>query len=291
VEINIYIDVLFLTNYLFDSLLLWVTGRLLRTGLNPIYLLSAAAIGALYAVLSFFMKIPLWLSLSLRLMVACLMVMVAYRPRSLRIFCRFSAVFLVSSLTTGGSFLCLIYAGGIGARLGSVLYNGNLYINLPAYGILALFLSCFFLLRGLLSVSGRIRATGHNIVPLRICLGKRSVRLRGFCDSGNLLKGQDGRGVMITEERLVKPLLMQEGLWLTTVNYQTLQGKGRLRAFLPDAMYLEKGRALIPVTPLYVGLSSEPLDLYQHWDAVLPHNFEEVKNYEIQNQDPAAKAM
>ncbi|MBO5981343.1 MAG: sigma-E processing peptidase SpoIIGA, partial [Clostridia bacterium] len=53
-EIILYGDVYFLINFLFDTLLLYITARITNTPFKPWRLLLAAALASVYAVLSLF---------------------------------------------------------------------------------------------------------------------------------------------------------------------------------------------------------------------------------------------
>lgn len=285
-EIKIYIDVLLLFNLLINYLLLWLTGLLLRCRLKTARVLAAAFLGAVYAVLTFFWEAPAVYSLAGKAAVGALMEAIAFRPRCLKAWGRYTAVFYSIVLLTGGAAYALLYCSGAGAFMGAVYRNGSFYINLPVYLLVFLLLFCYFLLHTALNLGARLTAAGKQVVSLRVQLGDESVRLRAFYDSGNFLSDRRGRGVILAEWKSLRPLFhgvkTPERVPVHTVKIacRSLSGQTELKAFLPDAVYQEGKRRQISVAPVYIGMVQEPLDFYNNWDAILPRDFEGVAHYE-----------
>ncbi|MGN1058858.1 MAG: sigma-E processing peptidase SpoIIGA [Clostridia bacterium] len=296
-EIKIYIDVLLLINLLFNYLLLWLTGLLLRRHVHTLRLLAIALIGALYAVCVFFLPDLTLYTLPGKLAMGVIMAAAAYRPRCLKALIKYICVFYAAVFILGGAAFCFFYFSDSGALLGAIYRNGTLYINLPVYRLLLLTGLCYGILKATFALGARMAAAGKQIIPLRIVLNGRSVLLKGFYDSGNLLQDPGGRGVIITEWRCVQPLFgracapEEADIAFADIPYHTLQGQGKLKAFRPDAMYREQGRRLIPAAPVYIGIVNEPLNYYNNWDAILPHDFEGVENYETSSDPKAVQAF
>ncbi len=285
-EIKIYIDVLLFINLLFNYLLLWMTSLLLHRPIKTLRLLIAASGGALYAVCVFFLPASFLYSLLGKLMMGAIMVTVAFRPGCLRACMKVICVFYVTLFIIGGAAFYLFYFADAASLSNAVQHNGSLYINLPLHYLLLLVVLCHMLAKTAFSLCTRISAAKRHIVSLHVVLNGRSVPLRGFCDSGNLLRDHQDRGVMITKWQCVRPLFKnvetpeKSDVSLLTFPYHTLQGAGRIKAFLPDAMYIEKKHQWIPLEPLYIGIIYDDLDYYNNWDTILPHDFEEVEHNE-----------
>ena len=286
-EIKIYVDVLFFINLLFNYLLLWMTGILLRQHAGACRQLFSAAFGALYAVCIFFLPVAVFYALPGKLLIGMLMVLLTYRPHSLLAWLKCSCVFFATVFILGGISLSCVFFYGETALQGILYRNGALYMNLPVSLLLILFALCYGILKVAFSLGAKMNAVGKQIITLHVVLGERIVTLRGFYDSGNLLQDRHGRGVMITEKKRVVPLFESQKNLKTSLaqfHFKTLKGHGKLQGFLPDAMYREEGRRLIPVAPCYVAVTDEPLNYYHNWDTILPHNFEGVENDESRTQ-------
>ena len=285
-EIKIYIDVLLLINLLFNYSLLWTTSLLLRHSIKTLRLLMAAFGGALYAVCVFFLPASFLYGLLGKLIMGAIMAAVAFRPGCLRAFVKVTCVFYLTVFIIGGAAFSLFYFADAAALPNAVQHNGSLYINLPMHYLLLLIVLCHMLAKTAFALCTRISAAKRRIVTLRVVLNGCFVLLRGFCDSGNLLRDHQDRGVMITKWQCVRPLFKnvetpeKSAVSLLTFPYHTLQGAARIKAFLPDAMYIEKKHQWIPLEPLYIGIISDDLDFYNNWDTILPHDFEEVEHNE-----------
>ena len=146
------------------------------------------------------------------------------------------------------------------------------------------------ILKTAFSIGAAISARGKDILSLEVFYRGKTLSLRGFHDSGNLLRKQpEGQGVIICGWDTVKPLfrplksldeLIRTEKGLCLIPYNTLSGSGQLPCFCPDAVYIKKGRCLLRTEEVWIGVSNENPDYYHNWDAILPHDFKGVENYE-----------
>ena len=79
-EIKIYVDVLWLVNFILNYLLLWMTGLLLRQPRLTLRLACAASFGALYAVCIFFLPVSVLYTIPGKAAVGMLMTAIAFPP-------------------------------------------------------------------------------------------------------------------------------------------------------------------------------------------------------------------
>ena len=128
-EIKIYIDVLLLMNTVFDYLLLWVTGFLLKRRVETLRLLMVSFFGGLYAVCVFFLPDFMY-HLPCKLFVGALLVILAFKPKSFRLCVQYISVFLTAVFLLGGvAFFALFYTR-LGSCFGAAYRNGSFYINI-----------------------------------------------------------------------------------------------------------------------------------------------------------------
>lgn len=281
-EIKIYIDVLLLVNTVFDYLLLWVTGFLLKRREGTLRLLIVSFFGGLYAVCVFFLPDFMY-HLPCKLFVGALLVTVAFKPGNFRLCIQYIAVFLTVVFMLGGLSFFMLFYTGLGSCFGAAYRNGAFYINMPVYLLLLLAFGCCIVLKTAFSVGAKLAATGKQIEVLRIRLNGYTTKIKGFCDSGNRMRDCFGNGVIVAEWKSLKPLFSnavspeEVQIEWKKIPFRALHGKGQLLAFMPEELWLEKGRRLIAVEPLYIGITTENLDFYHNWDAILPYDFENVE--------------
>lgn len=277
-EIKIYIDLLFLTNFYFDAFLLWLTCLLLHQKPKVSRFLLASAFGGLSGILLFFIPSNIFVSALAKFLLGALMLLICAPAHCLRAFLKHLALFFSLSFCAGGIVSALLLQTGLGALLGAAQSGGIWYLNLPFLTLPLLLISGYLIMRKTLSFSAL--TDNRSLYPLEIHYNGKSVTLTGFYDSGNLMKSADGRGVIVMDYATVSPLLHDispDDLPLSIPCY-TLQGKGYLPAFLPDKIYIKKGPTKREIKPFCVALSKSPI--HHHWKAILPRDFKEMTPYE-----------
>ena len=300
-EIKIYIDVLLITNWIFNYLLLWLSSLLLGSRVSFLRLALGALLGALYAVCVFFLPDSWLYSLAGKLAIGMLMAALSFRPHCLRACLKSVCVLYVVTLLYGGTAFCLFFFSDAASLLGSVYRNGSLYVNVPLGVLLLLSVGCYLLLKVVFSLGACLSLRGKQIYKLRVIYRGQTLRLRAFYDSGNFLRDEiSGKSVIITQWDVAKHLFqdsktLKEALShepdFITLPYITLQGESLLAAFLPDAIYTENGRQVTQTKVFYIGLVDQTLDDYHNWDAILPHDFEGENQHEKHLDQKAADAV
>lgn len=198
----VYIDSLFLLNFLLDYLALLLTGKVAGEPLRRLKIALGALGGAIYAVSIFW---PGWSFLShfaVRLSVGLLMVMIAYGTtrRLLRVFLLFLAV----SAGLGGGVYALSCLGA-GVDMMEGVATTSIDLRLIILG--------GFLAYSLLSLAGRklARHGGDELRRVEVSLEGKAVSLTALVDSGNTLTDPvSGRPVLVAEGERLSPLLPPE---------------------------------------------------------------------------------
>ena len=286
-EITVYIDVLFCTNFIFDYLLLWLTGLLTSCSARLWRMLLAAATGALYSVFVFFFPgLPLGSAIP-KLLAGAAMCVLCFRPGKWQTFLRSLCIFYAVSFLYGGIIYAFLSATGIASRFGVIWQNGVLYLNLPLVPLFCLSLGCYLLLSLALRSGSYLQNLRRKIVSFSVCYQGKTVSLRGLYDSGNLLQNPaDGKSVIIAEWEAVAPLFPGKSYGDVTrlIPYETLSGKGLLPIFLPHSILVGKEAE---TENFYIGLVEKRLDRDKRWNAILPHNFKGVSSLETRTEPDA----
>lgn len=190
----IYIDSLFLLNFVIDYLLLLLTGKVTGSPLCRWRIALAAALGASYSVLCAVVKLPILTHPVLKLAVAVLLVLLAYGH--CRCLLRCVLIFLALSAAFGGGLYAL-----------ELMLGRPLILSVPT---ILLFSAAAY---GVLSLAGR-KLARHGPAELRritVQLGSRSTTLTALLDNGNTLTDpMTGRGVLVAEGDSLASLLPPE---------------------------------------------------------------------------------
>lgn len=286
-EIKVYIDVLFFTNFIFDYLLLWLTGLLCRSSSATFpRLFSAACVGALYATLMFFLPVSFLYALPCKLLIGILMVALTFRPRRIRLLVQYACIFYTVSAFLGGAAFSFFYFSGSSGTFGAVFRNGSMYINIPTYQLLLLAIFCMPVVRFAFFCGKKMLQNAQKTTELSVEYEGKALRLHGFYDSGNRLQeAVSGKSVIIAQWNRAKHFFPdcrhpEDVKGLIPIPFHTLTEDGLLYAFLPDAIYILKKHTKIQTETVYIGLIDRTFDHHQNWDAILPHDFEGENHYE-----------
>lgn len=172
----VYVDLLWLLNFVANHLLLLGAGRLAGAGLRRWRIALGAALGAGYAVALFLPGLG-WLSLlPCKLAVAVLMVVCAYGGE-VRLW-RVLGLFFAASAALAGAVLGFEWLGNTTLTLQS----GVLYTQMDLRLLLVVFLACYFVFSVLLRRLGA--HGGRELVHLELTFPQRVVSMTALHDTG-----------------------------------------------------------------------------------------------------------
>lgn len=174
----VYIDLLFLLNFIANYLLLLAAGRMAGAVLRRWRIGLGAAAGALYAVLVFLPWLG-WLAHWLcKLAAGVLIALIAYGGE--RYLLRVAVLFFGASAALAGAVLGLELLGNVSLTLDHGVFYSQLDIRL----LLLLFVACYFVLSLFFRRIGR---HGGELVGLEIALNGGVVVLTALRDTGHTL--------------------------------------------------------------------------------------------------------
>ncbi len=283
----IYADVLVVLNLLIDGLLLRLCGLLAKTKPQTKWrLFLGALIGGLSSLLLLLPPLPEFSLFALRLLMATLMVWVAYGFVTWRRFLALCGWLLGTGLLFGGGVFALWY---FWAPKGLVIHNQQIYFQVSLLQLLGVVCACY----GLIWLICQMRAgatspaLGHQII---VCLGEKSITIPALLDTGNrLIDPFTGLPVLVCRPEALRPLLQEELYTLCMekspaevlacgitkppmhcMPYHTASGHGLMLVFLPDAIFISDGKKNRPAPDSVVGISPTLLAGRGEFQALLP---------------------
>lgn len=293
---TVYLDEVFLGNWLMNFAILWVTARFGRLTVSVGRLGAAAAVGAVYALAVFFPAGYMLLGAPVKILVSLLMTACAFAPLSWRRFLTAVFIFYLASFALGGLVFGIGYFLG-GTGLHQVFPGGP---NFPQRYLWPAVLGAL----AAAWVAGRVgavylrRRALQNLFAIPVvvtCEGKR-VTVKGLVDTGNqLCDPLTSRPVIVVETEALRDLLPRElpGLlageqgpdlhalaasvadrgWATRfrlIPYRSLgQTGGLLPGFRPDKVELRYGGELVAVPGVVVALYDRKLSADEDYRALL----------------------
>ncbi len=207
-EQTVYVDIFFLINFSMDFLCFFITAKLLGSRFSVKRVTIASLLGGVYACASLFLYTDGVLSVAIDLAVALAMSAVAvWRRGNIREVIGFGVVYAAASVVLGGAMTVLFSLFnrlGIDKMLGSEGESDGLSVWL--FVLLAAISAGATLFFGGFFKKKSTRKEG----TLEIVYGGKELRLRAFCDSGNLLVDPiSAKPCVIVEAKEMEKILEQ----------------------------------------------------------------------------------
>jgi len=269
-QYTVYVDVLFLVNWVMDYVLLWAVCAVMGLQRKKVRLGLAAALGAGWVCVIAVFSLPYlikegvtWLGIS------SLMIWIACRPRKLSDFLnRICVLYLVAFLAGGGLNLIYFHTSA-GVYLKQVVL-GIQKVNSSGVGVILGSIAMILTVTKTLDTMEKQKKRRKNRYVAELYFGERRVLVDGFIDTGNRLKEPiTGKIVHILQEDVAASLMSADNKPMSfLVPYHAVGTEsGLLTAIRIDRMELvaeDESRTVImrPLFGLYQGkLSSN--DEYQ----------------------------
>ena len=179
----VYWEYAFLENFILDGLLLYLALKCARAKCYVLNLLLASALGGAEAVVFPLLTVPVWAGYLIKIAGGILLSLIVVRKARWKSYLIVTASFFLMTFALGGllvaaySFVGVEYAEG----------NGFLVERAPValvIGLAGIFTVCTVLA---LRYFYRYRRIKRNLFACCLTAGKKSLRMTGFADSGNLL--------------------------------------------------------------------------------------------------------
>ena len=183
----VYWEYAFLENLILDGLLLYLALKCARLRCYPLNLLLASAVGGAEAVVFAMLALPVWASYLVKIAGGILLALLVVRKASWKGYMIVAASFFLMTFALGGllvaaySFFDVEYAQGSGF----LVERAPVALVLGVAGVFAVLIvlavRCFY----------RYRRIKRNLFACTLTSGKKSLRVSGFADTGNLLTFHD----------------------------------------------------------------------------------------------------
>ncbi len=234
---ELYIEYVFIENFLVDWLLLVLTLRLLQRKISPLKTLFSALLGGLFAVVYPLLILPLWAQKTLKISVGILLSLLASKENGVGRYAINALCFLLLSAALAG--------------VTQMLFDESVYkegaFTVQRLNAVCLLCACLLLAIALhksVSAIYRRKKISSFLCDCEIFIGKKSVKMLGFCDSGNQAVYRGRPVCFISPDRLLE--VIEVGQVCDEMEILTVSGEKRIKIFKADKLliYLE-GKANI----------------------------------------------
>lgn len=293
-EYVVYVDQVFLGNFLMNYLILWSAGRLGNLPARAWRLALASFAGSVYALFFFLPGTALLYTFAGKFLFSLLMVLAAFAPLSWRAWAYCTGLFYACSFALGGmvlGFTSLLHSNaGFFQELAEFPAVVHRHFWTGVAGALLFGWAAYRFGSGILR-----RRLAQKIFPVGISFSGRRVDVKALLDTGNsLVDPLTGEPVIVVEYEAIKPILPPElrtsleeeqldytrllaGVagkpWaarLRLIPFQSLGVQhGLLPGIRPDAVEIAQGEKKVAVDRVVVGICRHRLHEGENYRALL----------------------
>ena len=244
---TVYVDVLLAVNFFINYFLMLSAGKIMRAEISRSRICLSSVFGAVTALSIFFPHMNTFVSCLFKLAVSAIMVLIAYKWQSRKVFLRYFLVTCAVTFGFGGTMFALWLTVAPG---GMYFKNGVTYFNISPEFIVIVTILCYTVI----TIAGRICDSRENRtrqVKLTVTNNGSAVCLNVICDTGNLLSEPfSGYPVMIAKRKSVSKILPEhfDDYFSSSsslsgslsppdfrvIPYSSVGGSGMLTAFRPE---------------------------------------------------------
>ena len=182
---TIYIDVLFLENFILNFIILYAAGLISKTKIKFWKLLIGSLIGTIYVIIYYYMRNKIYSNLIIKIILSLVMLYVSFTPKGFKEMIKIIVFFYLTSFAFGGAALGAIYvmdSQKITIQNGVIIGNYTLKTIFLGVAIAFAIVICAF---KLVKAKFTKKDLLCNIV---IKINQKEIKIRALLDTGNLLK-------------------------------------------------------------------------------------------------------
>ncbi len=279
----IYIDMLFLMNFMMNTLTLYTASLFLRRGISVFRLLLAVSVLALYSCMVFFPQIGFMYSILAKALILTCASFIAFPAKHWLTAIKNAIVFFVVSAIYAGIAFALIFATDFGTRVGASVSNGEIYLDIKASTLMKSAVISYICVYAVSYVKKATAIQSENIFDIKIGSGEKSISIKAFGDTGCGLCDpiNDIPAIIITKAAAKKLLshsvlrivegkgsaeeIRKCGIKPCVLPFSSIDNKkGVLYGFLPDEVFVNKTE----VKNCIIAISDGPMCNNGEFDAI-----------------------
>ena len=182
---TVYIDIIFLENLFMNCIILLATGIILKNVIKIWRIIVASAVGSIYAIIIYVSKIEIYSNFIFKFALSIVIIYIAFKPRSIKLFFKYLIIFYLTSFTFGGVAFALLYF----IRPQDTLFkNGVLIGTYPIKIILAGGLLGFIIITvAFKNIKGKFTRSDM-FCNVKINFEGKTINVKTIIDTGNFLR-------------------------------------------------------------------------------------------------------
>ncbi len=279
----VYIDMLFFINLVMNTFTLYTTHLLLKREVSLLRLFLSAGVLSLYSCLIFFPEVKFLFSILMKIIVLGICSFIAFPSKHYILAIKNTITFFSVSMVYGGTMFFLIFATDFGTRVGAVVSNGEIYLDIKTSTLMiaAAFSYAFVYVVSYVKKIASFQA--ENLFKMKISAQGKTISIKAFGDTGcNLMEPITKKpAIIITKEvaekivpkdilKLIEDkkdieILKEDPIKLYILPFSTLgDKKGILYGFSPKEVFINGAR----IENSVIAISEGPICMNFEFDAI-----------------------
>lgn len=172
VEYELYLDVLFLVNFMMDYLILLLSSRILKSHTSYVRILWGALVGAVFTCIVIILAVPSIAAqfVLYHLVINSLMIVIALKTNTL-------ATYLKALISL---YIASVLLGGVFQLFSQYVTVGSLFFGLAILS--------YYLVKGIWIFIEQLGKYNQEFYPIELYIGDKVIKVNGLLDTGNGLK-------------------------------------------------------------------------------------------------------
>ena len=241
---TVYLDVVFLENLIINYIIIYATGIISKAKIKQLKIVLGSLIGAIYSVLYYILKLKIYSSFILKIILSIVIIYVSFNSKNLKELAKQVLLFYLVSFVFGGAAIAIIYMVN---SQDITIQNGVLVGKYTIKTILIGIVIAYFTVIVAFKIVKTKISKKDLICEVSINLNNKKIETKAMIDTGNLLKEPiTNLPVIVMEHTLFYDIIPKQIL----DNIENILG-GDLSALSEDLQneYISKLR-VIPFTSL-----------------------------------------
>ena len=205
---TIYLDVIFLENFIINFIILYAVGIETKTKIKFLKLMLASIVGSIYVVIVYLINNSFFSNIIMKILLSIVMIYIAYKTNNLKTVLKMILYFYLTSFVFGGGTLALIYIVNTGKIS---IQNGVIHGKYTTLTIMTgIIIGFFVIIMAFKLIKSKISKKDF-ICNIEIEIEEKKVKTKAMIDTGNFLKEPiTNIPVVIVESNLLKNIIPNE---------------------------------------------------------------------------------
>lgn len=258
----IYLDVLLFENLVVNLFLLYITARTLRVKVELKYILLAATIGSLYVITLVYPQLKNFSSVSFKIIVAAILVLISFRKRKIIFNIKALAIFILYSMMLAGACIFIQYSQNYDI-------NNFAIINFSYKKLMLSVMTIYMIIDRVVIFIKERKDLSNLIYSIDIVLKNSEKNINAFLDTGNELREPATNLPVVIVEKSVFQDVDLKCYDKFYIPYRVVSGKGgNLQGFKPEYIKIHQGNETT-TREVIVAFAGERLSDFNDYEALL----------------------